>query len=320
MKKSIVGLVIFIFFDFSLSAQEAIPSWSMLQIGIIFKFEHQKQEAIDGIDKANQTITKAQSLISFAQSKNKKDVEAIAGKALQNAQKSKERYEKLKLQIEKNIAYVKNRTASKMGINEKITGIISAHSGRVDYISSKAPSATITIGESESVYVQEGDTISTYENSTVQIECLDGRGNIKLEENSRVKIEKKDAQNEILSLLNGKIDVAVDKAEKFNEMIEQNSKQLLQDLQEFPEREIKKLIAKKRKFSVRTPAAVLAVRGTKFTTTVTKSQQTIIEMHEGVVDITNLKDASHFEAEAGEKVTVNPDGTVMKNYIDLHKR
>src|SRR3989339_1119344 len=77
-------------------------------LGMIFKFERQRDEVIAGIRKADETIAKAQNLISRAHAADNKAAETIAIRALQTAQEAKRKYEQKKIQIEKNSAYVHN--------------------------------------------------------------------------------------------------------------------------------------------------------------------------------------------------------------------
>ncbi|EDZ63490.1 hypothetical protein CBGD1_1110 [Sulfurimonas gotlandica GD1] len=309
-----MSLIIILFFlHLNLQAQEKDSSWSSVQLGMIFKFEHQQEEAIEGIKKAQATMIKAQNLISVSKKKNKPDVEAIAYRAFTTAQNNKQRYERIKMQIQKNISYIKNKDGFKMKLDNKITGIITNYTGRVEFTSDKPPYDVTYINDESAKYIREGDVISTYANSSVEIECLDGRGSVKIGEYSSLKIKKKDDTAEILSLIKGNLDVAVEKAEKFALIIDENVKKLLNHPMDFTNKEINMLKAKmQRKFEVRTPTAVLAVRGTKFRTNIDKAGRTILDMKEGVVDVTNLKDLSHTLVYAGERLIINIDGSTTK--------
>lgn len=287
--------------------------WSATQMGMIFKFERQRDDVSERIHNADKTILKVQNLISRAQIADNTAAEAIANRALRTAQETKRQYELKRVQIEKNIAYVRNRMADKSGIDIKIGGIITQHTGRVQYTSGKPPYETTSLKGDNAGYFEEGDTVSTYGNSSAEIQFLDGRGTLKIGEYSSVKVEKKDASTEALSLVKGKIHVAVEKAEAFGTWVDEKAQRLSDDPMGFSEAELKEGIAHlknyHKKFEVRTPAAVCAVRGTTFTVTTDEAGRTVIEMIEGRVEVTNLKTSIVSGVKGGEKITIGTDGS-----------
>ena len=294
-----------IVFNMSLLAQtNSDASWSATQLGMVFKFKHQREIAIKGVAICQSNIEKATEIIQSAQKSNRQDIVEMALRALQNSQAAKVRYGKLQLQIEKNIAYIENKTNDKLGL-PKITGIVANHVGRVDINSQSTDGSAISAGEG---YIREGDMITTYDNSSAQINCLDGRGDINITANSMVKIDKQDDNNEALSLLKGTMDIAIDKAEKFAQYVDE----FANDPKGFTNEEVailKEKLAKR--FEVRTPAAVLAVRGTKFSVWLDEAKNTHIKMTEGVVEITNKKTFKHSFVHAGEEMMIEQNGSVI---------
>ncbi|MDD4856179.1 MAG: hypothetical protein PHU41_10100, partial [Sulfuricurvum sp.] len=199
-KLMMVGLFLMIFMQAGILAKEDnTTAWSATQMGMIFKFERQKDEIIERIRKTDEMILKAQNLISRAQAAENAAAETIANRALQTAQETKRKYEQKKIQIEKNSAYIHNKMADKSGMNMKIAGMVTQHTGRVQVTSGKPPYDTVALDGDRAGYFEEGDTLSTYNNSSAEIECFDGRGTLKVGEYSSVKMEKKDETTEALN-------------------------------------------------------------------------------------------------------------------------
>ena len=287
--------------------------WSAAQMSLLFKFVRQRDEAIAGIRKADETIAKAQNLISRAQAADNKAAETVAVRALQTAQETKHRYEQKKIQVEKNSAYVRNRMANKIGMDTRIAGMVTQHSGRVHVSSGKPPYETVPLNTDQAGYFEEGDTISTYNNSGALIECFDGRGTLKIGEYSSVKMEKKDVTTEALTLMKGKIHIAIEKAEALEQWADDKGSQLVDDPDKFLQKEFGALRANvkkySKKFEVRTPSAVTSARGTAFTVTTDDTGATVVEMIQGVVDVSNLKTSAVSSLKEGEKITIAQDGT-----------
>lgn len=295
--------------------------WLTLQQGMLFKFERQRDEAIAGIRKADEKIVKAQNLISRAQAADNKAAETIAIRALQTAQETKRRYEQKKIQIEKNSAYVRNRMADKSGMNMKIAGMVTQHTGRVQVTSGKSPYETIPLDRDQAGYFEEGDTIETYDNSQAQIQFLDGRGSMTIGEYSRVKMEKKDPYSETISLAKGTIHTAIDKAEVFEAWIEKQAEMAADDPNKMLEYDFRAIRAwvknKSKKFEIRTGSGTASVRGTTFTMGVDEAGTTIIELIEGELAVTNAKTSSVTILKGGEKMTLSSDGTAYVEPLKL---
>lgn len=313
-KLMLLGLLLVVFTQAGVFAKEDNTAvWSATQMGMIFKFERQKDDVLERIRKTDEMILKAQNLISRAQAADNAAAETIAIRALQSAQETKRKYEQKKIQIEKNSAYVHNRMADKSGMNMKIGGMVTQHTGRVQVTSGKPPYDTVLLDGDRAGYFEEGDTLSTYNNSRAEIECFDGRGTLKIGEYSSVKMEKKDETTEALNLIKGKIYVAVEKIEALEKWAQEKGSQLADDPDEFLKKEFKKIEARtkqySKKFEVRTPSGSGAVRGTTFTVTINDTGTTVFEMIEGRVDVTNQKTSEVLSIKGGEKITIAPDGT-----------
>lgn len=291
------------------------------QLGMAFKFQQEHDAMNERIRKADAMIAKANDLIRRAQETGNKSSGEIAYKALIKAQENKEYCVKRKIQIDKNMAYVRNRMVEQSKTGAKIGGMVTQSSGRVRVISGKPPYEAVSMDGERPGYFEEGDTIETYDNSHAEIQFLDGRGSMDIGEFSRVKMEKKDAFSETLSLVKGKIHASVDKADAFGQWLEQKAVEAADNPDTFLSDQFGKIRAdvKKysKKFEVRTPAAICAVRGTTFTMSADDSGTTVIELIEGEVEVKNLKTSALMLLRGGEKMTLISDGTVRIEPLQL---
>ncbi|WP_295054836.1 FecR family protein [Sulfuricurvum sp.] len=314
-KKWIVALWVTVSLTISGFGQsEQSKDWLFTQLGMAFKFQQQHDEMDERIRKADAMIAKANELIRRAQETGNNGAEEIASKARMKAQENKEFCEHRKIQIDKNIAYVRNRMVGATGTGAKIGGMVTHYSGRVRVISGKAPYDAVAMDGEHPAYFEEGDTIETYDNSRAEIQFLDGRGSMSIGEFSRVKMEKKDALSETLSLVKGKMYTTVDKAETYQKWVEQKAAEAADNPDAFLSEQFGKIRAEvkkySRKFEVRTPTAICAVRGTTFSMSADEEGTTTIELIEGEVEISNLKTLVQTSLKGGEKMTLNPDGSI----------
>lgn len=324
MKRGIVIGMVMVCFSTLIANQIEKQEWSMTQVGMIFKFKEQRETILEKIRKSDEMIAKANSLIARAQAADNKAAEGIALQALQKAQENKHQNELKKLQIDKNIAYVQNRMAEHSGIDEKIGGMVTSHSGRVRVVSGKPPYEAVAMDGERSGYFQEGDTIETYDNSRAQIQFLDGRGSMTIGEFSRVKVEKKDSISEVISLSRGTIHTTVDKAEAFEAWVEKQAAMAADDPNKMLAYDFGAIRAwvksKSKKFEVRTGSGTASVRGTTFTMSADEAGTTIIELIEGELAVTNVKMSGETILKGGEKMTILAEGTVRIEPLALPSR
>jgi hypothetical protein len=288
---------------------------------MIFKFKEEREKVLEKIRKADEMMAKANSLIARAQNTGNKAAEEVALQALQKAQENKRQNELKKLQIDTNIAYVQNRMAEHSGIDAKIGGMVTSHSGRVRVISGKSPYEAVAMDGEHPGYFQEGDTIETYDNSRAQIQFLDGRGSMTIGEESRVKMEKKDSLSETISLAKGRIHTAVDKAEAFKEWAEKQAAMAADDPNKMLAHDFGAIRAwiksKSKKFEVRTGGGTASVRGTTFAMSADEAGATTIELIEGDLAVTNVKTSGVTLLKGGEKMTLSPEGATHVEPLSL---
>lgn len=321
-KKWIIDLWIIVGLTLSgYGQQEDHKDWMFTQLGMAFKFQQQHDAANERIRKADEMIVKANELILRSQEAGNKSSGEIAGKALIKAQENKAYWVNRKIQIDKNIAYVRNRMVEQSKTGSKIGGMVTQFSGRVRVISGKPPYEAIPMDGEHPGYFTEGDTIETYNNSRAEIQFLDGRGNMEIGEFSRVKMEKKDSLSETLSLVKGKIHTSVDKGEVFGQWLEQKAAEAADDPDKFLSEQFGKIKADikkyRKKFEVHTPAAICAVRGTTFSMSADEDGTTTIELIEGEVEIKNVKTSTLVLLREGEKMTLASDGTSRIEVLQL---
>lgn len=312
MKELIIVLLTIAVCSSSAVAADDVNEWQMTQMAMVFKFEDKRAATLSKIRKADETIAKANALIERSHQSGNEAAASLALKALQTAQENKRMLEAAVIQIDKNIAYVRNRMHEQIGSNKKISGIVTNYSGRVRIISGKPPYEATTMDREYPGYFEEGDTIETYGDSRADVQLLDGRASMSIGEYSRIKMEKKDPLSETVLLAKGKIYSTVEKAETFAAWIEQQAQALKDDPYNTlaDKMEAMKAWAKKRakKFEVRTPVAICAVRGTTFSieSTEHESQITLIE---GEIAVSIPKTSETTLLKGGEKMIVGADGS-----------
>lgn len=293
-------------------AADAMNEWQMTQMAMVFKFEEKRATTLSKIRKADEMIAKASGLIERSQKSGNETAAAVAFKALQTAQENKRMLETAVIQIDRNIANIRNRMNEQIGSDKKISGIVVNYSGRVRIISGKPPYEAIAMDREYPGYFEEGDTIETYGESRADVQLLDGRASMSIGEYSRIKMEKKDLFSETVLLAKGKIYSTVEKAETFAAWIEQQALMVKDDpYNTFANKmDALRAWAKKRakKFEVRTPTAICAVRGTTFSIE-SSEDKSEIKLIEGEIAVNTPKTSETVILKGGEKMTVDADGT-----------
>lgn len=298
----------------SISSAGEINTWQMTQQVMVFKFLEEREAMLSKIRKADETIAKANALIDRARQSDNQAAEAVAFRALQTAQENKRFLEGKQQQIDRNIAYVRNRMHEKGGSDTRIGGMVTNFSGRVRVVSGKPPYDAVAMDGEHPGYFEEGDTIETYGGSRAEVRFLDGRANMTIDEYSRVTMEKKNPISETLTVWKGQMHASVDKAESFEKWIENQAQMAADDPEQLLNRDFGAIRAwvksKSKKFEVRTPSAVTSVRGTTFGISVDNNGATVIELEEGTLAVSNPKKGGETLLRGGEKATVNAEGAI----------
>lgn len=332
LAKQLLLVSLLIAFCFGGFAQDATPAANFL-LGVIFKLEVMHDSAVGDIrrldseiHKTDGTIEKAEKVIRLAREQGNSEAERVAQSALATAKDARSKNLVLKASLESTLrqidlalAAAKNKLASTLGRSERIEAMVSNFTGRVSV--QKKDEQPFEIDPSRPVFLEIGDVVATYDKSSVELQFLEGRGTLKLGEYSRIEItENTGGGIQALTLVQGNIDVKVEKTETFERALEETIEKYRLDLQttkdEVKQRivdefnatkaSVKKKITKK--FEVRTPAGAMSVRGTRFIVRLDGPERTEVIVFEGSVEIRPLRSSSSLVVEAGYRIIFSPDG------------
>ncbi|MCJ7615781.1 MAG: hypothetical protein MUO43_04505, partial [Desulfobacterales bacterium] len=234
-------LLLLIFYGISF-AQDAEVQKSNWLIGVIFKLENMRDKAIadiqkyeGDIQKCENTISKSDNIVRLAQQKGNVQAEIIAREASLKAQKAKmmnrdkkNSAELNKKRAENALATVKNELSNALSQPKKIKSVITNYSGRVSI--QKENGEIIDFGKNQTSLLEKGDAIQTYGNSSAELQFLEGRGSLKIGEYSRVKMEADDAGTQVMNMIQGKVNISVEKVENYQKMMEEKIKAYKEDL------------------------------------------------------------------------------------------
>jgi len=301
-------------------------------LGVIFKLENMRDKAIadiqkyeGDIQKCENTISKSDNIVRLAQQKGNVKAEIIAREASLKAQEAKIKNKEQKNSAELNkkkaefaLATVKNELSNALSQPQKIKSVITNYSGRVEI--QKENGETFDFGKNQPVFLEKGDFIMTYGNSSAELQFLEGRGSLKVGEYSRVKMEEDDAGTQVMNMIQGKVNISVEKLENYQKMMEEKIKAYKEDLKTVKDAtkqeklnvyenylEGLKLRVKK-KFEVHTNTTVMTVRGTQFLVYEDEKTGTEMIVLEGSVEMRGTKGEKIIIVNAGYKGTVTKDG------------
>jgi hypothetical protein len=314
---------------------------------VIFKLENMRDKAVEDIrkfeadiQKSENTIRKSQNIIRQAQEKGNAQAEMIAREALAKANEAKVKNEKNKSTAELKkkrselaIANVRNMLADKLSQNQEIKSVVTNYSGNVSIL--KKNGETIPLENNRSGYLEAGDEIWTLGNSSAELQFLEGRGSLKAGEYSKVKMEADDAGTQVMNMIQGKVNINVEKVENYQKMMEEKIKAYKEDLKTVKDETKQKIVdeyesmpisLKKalvrfaKKFEVLTNTSVIAVRGTQFLVYEDEKKGTEVVVLEGSVEMRGTKGEKIIIVNSGYKGTVTKGGKLSEpEKIDLSK-
>lgn len=160
-------------------------------LGVLFKLERMRDGAAADIQryegeiyKCSATIGKCENIITLAQQRGNTEAERIAGSALTKARQAKLKNEELrnsaelrKKRTEIALANVRNLLAKQLDEKAEIRSVVTGLTGRVT-IFSKRLNESINLDDNRAGFLEPGDEIWTYGNSSVQMQFLGGRDGI----------------------------------------------------------------------------------------------------------------------------------------------
>jgi ferric-dicitrate binding protein FerR (iron transport regulator) len=291
--------------------------------GLIDRTTADLQKIDREIQENDRVIKRAEEIIVLAGQRNNKQAESVARDAQLKAREARKKNEDTKVRLElvrkratASNGALKNRLASSLGggVNPPVKGMVSAYSGRVQV--SKKSGETFELRADDPGLLEAGDAILTYGSSSAEVQALDGRGTVQLGEYSELKLQEDTPEKQVLELVRGKVYSAVDKADDFANMLQEETKQFGSDfltVANVSEKEyeavIKSLRARaQKKFEIRAPSWVMAVRGTKFTVELKNGETTEMTVFEGSVEAGDLRGEKRVLVEEGFKVIMTKDG------------
>lgn len=224
------------------------------------------------IVKCDRTIASSEKLINLAREKGNSEAEKVAIDALVKSKGAKDKNLKLlasaknlKRQSEFIFSSVK-RELSNNTSSKKTEALTLNYSG---YISvQKSNGEQYTVNDSKGYLLEGGDVISTYAGGKIELQFLEGRGNLLLGENSRLKFSNNDSVD-VVDFVNGKVKIAVEKIDSFEKKMKEAYENFKSDVGSLPEsyeqfmnRQRAKM---KKKFEVRIHSyGTASIRGTEF--------------------------------------------------------
>jgi len=327
-------LLLLIFYGISF-AQDAEVQKSNWLLGVMFKLENMRDKAIadiqkyeGDIQKCENTISKSDNIVRLAQQKGNVQAEIIAREASLKAQKAKmmnrdkkNSAELNKKRAENALATVKNELSNALSQPKKIKSVITNYSGRVSI--QKENGEIIDFGKNQTSLLEKGDAIQTYGNSSAELQFLEGRGNLKVGEYSRVKMEEDDAGTQVMNMIQGKVNISVEKVENYQKMMEEKIKAYKEDLRTVKdatkqeklnayENYLKGLKSRMqnigKKFEIKTPATVSSPRGNQFLVYEDETKGTELIVLEGIVEMRGIKGDKTIVVDEGHKCTATKGG------------
>lgn len=334
MKKiSLTLLLLIVCFSFLFARQN--PNGGFL-LSTILKLE-KNRDAIkqdiqfyeNEIRQADSNIQKAENILQRAREQNNAKAEQIAQNAIALAKDAKAKNLSAKsaaqnqlLQIEFSLYTTKNEFSNPVPGMENYQAIMSAYTGQTTV--QKSDGTTFTVDKTRPLFLKKGDILTTNSNSSLELQNLGGRGNVKLSENTKIEIgDDSEAEFEFIKLLKGKIEVAVENLEIFEKDLEKLIKSYEADLKtvkdEFKEKIVKefksrkaKILKYRNKFEVRSSYGAGAIRNTRFSVKADDFGNLEFIVSEGVVELSSPKSEKKIEVKAGEKAVISKDGIISK--------
>jgi hypothetical protein len=266
--------------------------------------------------KCEKTISNSDKIKKLAIEKGNTEAQRIANDALLKSKDAKDKYNRLlessrKLKQQSENILISLKTQQQKVSNSNInTALPLNFSGNVSV--HKNNGEQFNLDEAKLFIIEEGDLITTSSNSKVDLQFLDGRGNLLLGENSKLKFSKGDS-TDVIDFMNGKMKIAVEKKDAFEKRMKEMYENLKQDIGSIPEdyeQFIKKMRARvRKKFEVRnTGGGGGAVRGTELVVNESENIGTEIFVLEGSVEMFSKDRLKIITVNTGQKGSINPKG------------
>jgi len=309
---------------------------NMWLLSVAFKLEKMRDAAEDmqmsydnQIIKCIATIGRMQGFIDRAVQKRNVQAEQSGRQELTATQEAMRKIQAdwssavaRKAKAEQALAMVRNLMAESSSTGAEIQAVVTNFFGKALYYS-KRLKESIPLGAKGSGGLEAGDEITTDANSKLHIQFLEGRGAMDLYEKTRLKIEQSN-NGCVMGLEKGKIHVKVAKPEDFEKDMEESLaayKDSLYHAGGLSQPEIDRKVQMmsywwlnygKKKYQVRTPAAELTIKNTRFMVSEDSSKGTELAVFDGTVEMTGLKDKKNIPVNAGYRIKAAVDGTLSE--------
>ncbi len=270
----------------------------------------------NSIDRCDRNIRNTTELLNTA----RKDGDAQSADeleaAIQKLNTTKQKYGGLiTITKEKKIRFQGTINALQSKMNTPMpnfTGAILSSKG--DVAITRANGKKIKLQDMNISSLEDGDVLTTGDGGRVELQCVDGRGNLIIGENSKVSFQKKDSVD-VINILDGRIRMDVEKLEAYKASLVKGYHNVVaaaQSPDSVYEVELKKLKARvQKKFEVRVRvSAVLADRGTEFTVQCLSDTSAVV-VSEGCIEMKSLKDAKTVLINGGQTGLVTMDGKLL---------
>jgi hypothetical protein len=332
----VITFLVLTLLSVSAGAQKPSDNKNIWLAGIISRLENNIKNASEeykrydeGIAKCDKTIARSENIISLAREKNNLEAEKIAKEASLKAEIARSKYLRLlnaarrrEFQSRANLDSIKRTITQYSSQTPSVNAVAMNYSGHITI--QKANGEQFVLDESRSAFLETGDIITTSEDSKVELEFLEGRGNVVVGENSKLKMERKDDNTDVMNILQGKMKIEVLKINDYEQKMQKEYEENKQNpafISEAYEQMIGALRAKvQKKFSVRTPTFAMAIRGTEFVVNSVDGAGSELIVIEGTVEAESLKDSGTILVNANQKAVIDSDGVLSgPQEIDISK-
>ena len=271
------------------------------------------QKSIDRCDKNIQNSTE---ILDAARKAGDSQSEKNVSEAIRKSQKTKQKYVGLTSKTKERQA--QSRETMEVLMRKVQSESASERASLLNYTGkvtvTLANGKVAKLSELNGATLEDGDMISTGDKSSVELQFLQGRGNMVLGENSKVTFSSQDSID-VLNMLDGRVKMQVEKVEAYYDNLVKKYdayKKYITSPDSMYEVQMKRLkarIQKKLELRVRVSAA-LAVRGTEFTIQCNGDTSEVVVL-EGCIEMKSLKNNKTVLINGGQKGTVMNDGTVL---------
>lgn len=337
MKKLMYFLLVTPFFLLQ-SDSFADDGYNNFLFSAYFKAQKLRVVAMENMEKLEKRINdnkismvKAENIIRKARERSDaqaRQAEQIATEALQKSkaallknEQSLNEWKLKKLRAENSLATIRNLMAEKSAGGQKIKGQVSDYSGRVEIL--RANGEKFTLDRNNPGFMEPGDKVQTW-NGTAEVQMLDGRGTAKIGPNSELAMSKDTPEEQMAELVRGKLYMAVDKVDEFAKKIKENIEHYQKDMQEiegWTEEYLKSLEHKiNRRFSIKTPTAILGVRGTTYAIEIKDHKTVEIAVLNGEVEVSSIGGNKAVIVSEGYRVIVTREGIFETQKIEIMEK